>query len=120
MKNFNFLLKNQLFPYLLCLALAPLPLTLLYKFSDVPSQHLHYFFLTLLVALKVILFKDKEYKTYLNTNLKTLFVKQYGRQPSNKEFVSLKELFITYRAWAVYISAFFVIVIYLFREIIRQ
>ena len=119
MKNFSLLFRNQLFSYLICLGLSPLPLFLLYKFSEVPIQHIHYFFLTILLALKVIIFKDKEYKNYLNNNLRPQFVKQFGRQPSNKEFVQLKEAHINTRGAAVYIAAFFVITLFLFRTVIR-
>jgi hypothetical protein len=119
MKNIRLIVKNQFFAYFLCLGLAPLPLFLLYRFSDLPMEHMHYLFLTFLLALKVIFFKDKEYKLHLNNTLKPQFCDFYGRQPSNKELVQLKEINIIYRGSAIYLAGILVIILFVLKDLIR-
>lgn len=93
----------KLFLFLISVSAVPLALMKLYFPWEVP--HLHFFFIGILIVIRIIFFQDENYKKNLKPNARGQLQKRIGRVPSDSEVIDYIEKKMTGRGVA-FIAAF--------------
>lgn len=96
------------------------PLISLYRFSEFPLDHIHYFFLTLVIAIKITFMQDKAYKKSLKAVVKTKLRSKLKRTPSHGEIINRIEDYINGRNFILMSNAVFILIIFVLKTLIRN
>lgn len=103
--------KLQFKLLLILLVLTTVPLLLIYLYSPYEWKNLYWLFLTFLVALKVVFYKEGPYKKKISSEVREGLTKEMNRVPSKMEVVNRVEDMINARDAMLLTSALSIIVI---------
>ena len=107
-----FKLQYKLFFIIFCL--TTVPLLLVYLYSPYEWKNLYWLFVTFIVALKIIFYKEAPYKKKITPGVRDSLTKEMGRVPSKMEVVNRVEDMINARDAMLVTSAIMVIVLTVF------
>lgn len=74
--------------FLLLFAASSLPMILLFLFSPWEIPHIQYFFLGVIFVLRIIFFREEEFKKKLRLDSKSLLQKKMNRIPSEAQVIA--------------------------------
>lgn len=92
--------------FLFLFSISVLPLVLIFQFSPWEIPQVHYFFLGLLFVIRIVFFREDEYKKNLKPSARKNLHKKIGRVPSDPEVIDYIEKLLAGRN-----VAFFVVIV---------
>ncbi len=95
-------------------SISSLPLALVYLFFPWEIPYLQYFFFTLIFVVRVIFFREKEYKKRLKKTAKNELHKKKGKIPSETQVLGLIEKKLEARDTSFLIAIVLVFVVLVF------
>ncbi|GEM_PF-5648125 len=104
-----FKLQYKLFLILVCL--TGVPLLLVYLYSPYEWKNLYWLFLTFIIALKIIFYKEAPYKKKITPGVRDSLTSEMGRVPSKMEVVNRVEDMINARDTMLLTSAVIVVIL---------